>query len=504
MFLSKTGSSGRFKFDEIYSCLQKSLRRGDVKLSLEMAKEFKDYPNALKIRLVQNCCEDCPNIYLINDIFNTKSELNELIKFIPYICTHIKCREALLGFRVAVELPHIFEPLNSNDTDLLTLLRKVFTLLCQNDTETIINFFQGLVPKEIKLKRIYNFISKNRTFIYMLCAWKCLPYVTNKNYDKPTIEYVYPNFDLNTCIITKLPNYIYDKHVSKSPKQQKTYEFFIKNCILYPRNEKTELELEAERLYLESNVGTSAFIKPIIKNTMIIPDDVKLIQTQLITAKGKPKTYYCDLDNNGKYQYILKGPYRSPDDVNRVIMSDYIKRKVNLIDVDCKAVSYKNDLYLLCLNVVDINESNIINKSSKLESSVIIYNGEHYLFNHEYLNLMNSEQELELLKILAFRKIIGTNDNCPRNIIYFDGMVVSIDDPILYKSTNFVYKTSLNENIKNRYLTLLNTHFNELLAFLNSFKKVVNELDNSVIGTNEKKFMLNRINELSTASGWKF
>lgn len=237
---------------------------------------------------------------------------------------------------------------------------------------------------------------------------------------------------------------------------------------------------------------------------MIIPDDVKLIQTQLITAKGKPKTYYCDLNNNGKYQHILKGPYRNPEDVNKVIISDYIKRKVDLIDVDCKAVNYKNDLYLLCLNIIDIDENNIINKSSKLESSVIIYNGDHYLFNHEYLNVMDSEQELELLKILAFRKIIGTNDNCPRNIIFFDGMLVSIDDPILYKSTNFIYKTSLNESIKGKYLNILNTHFNDLVIFLNEFKKVINELDNSVIGTNEKKFMLNSIKELSTVSGWKF
>ena len=67
MFLRKFGASGKFTFDKIYSCLQKSLRRGDAKLALDIAKEFKEYPNALKKRLMQNCCEDCPNIYLIKE-----------------------------------------------------------------------------------------------------------------------------------------------------------------------------------------------------------------------------------------------------------------------------------------------------------------------------------------------------------------------------------------------------------------------------------------------------
>ena len=133
MFLRKKGANGRFRFDEIYSCLQKSLRRGDTKLSLEMAKEFNEYPNALKKRLIQNCCEDCPNLYLVNDIFHTETKVESLAKLIPAICAHVKCREATLAFRVACEEPYDFEPLSREDDYLLTVSRKCFTVLCQDN-----------------------------------------------------------------------------------------------------------------------------------------------------------------------------------------------------------------------------------------------------------------------------------------------------------------------------------------------------------------------------------
>ena len=47
MFLKRTGSSSRnLQFMVIYSALQKGLRGNFPELSLEMAKEFGEFPNA--------------------------------------------------------------------------------------------------------------------------------------------------------------------------------------------------------------------------------------------------------------------------------------------------------------------------------------------------------------------------------------------------------------------------------------------------------------------------
>lgn len=502
MFLSKKGASGKFRFDEIYSALQKGLRRGDMILSLEMAKEFKDYPNALKKRLIQNCCEDCPNIYLINDIYNTKPNLIELINFIPAICLHIKCREATLGFRVACEQQHNFEPLTIDDNDLLTILTKCFTILCKNnnDATEILDFFQNLIP-DVKLKRIYNFISQNRTFIYMLCAWKCIPYITQKMYEKPNVYSIYgKRFEIDNFTLSKLPDYVYDKHVASSPHENKTYDFFIRNCVLNPRKEKTELETKGEQLYITSNKASGEFIKPILKCKKI-DDDVKLIQTQLITSKYKPRVYFCDIDKNNEYNYVIKGPYNDITSIRSILLSDYIKKKLDLSSVFYDVKEYKNEYYLCCNNLIDIDPNKLELKQSKLEKS-LIYSGDLYLFNNDKLDSLNSNQIIELFKILVFRKAIGTNDTCERNIVFYDGILTSIDDPMLFKETEYMFKKPLNEKICKKYEILLGKNFKKIKEFINHFAAIIT--NDNIINVNHKSFILKQLMNLLKRDNWIF
>ena len=84
MFLIKKGYSGKYQFDVIYSALQKFMRRNEFENALEICKEFKEYPNALKKRLIYCSVEDCPDMNLINDIFNTEPK-NEKINKIKVI-----------------------------------------------------------------------------------------------------------------------------------------------------------------------------------------------------------------------------------------------------------------------------------------------------------------------------------------------------------------------------------------------------------------------------------
>ena len=149
MFLKKTSASGKFHFDEVYSCFQKSLRRGDLALSHEMVKEFRDYPNALKKRLIYNCCEDCPNLYLINAIFNTEPTIEKLAPFVKVICEHVKCREVIMAFRVACQREYVFDEFDFQNDDMFLMTRKLFTKLClQKDVlQYFIDHVESLAPK---------------------------------------------------------------------------------------------------------------------------------------------------------------------------------------------------------------------------------------------------------------------------------------------------------------------------------------------------------------------
>ena len=118
-FLRKTCASEKYTFDVIYSAFQKLMRRNDVSRCLELAKEFKQYPNALKGRLLYNVAEDICDINLLIDIYNTEPDLNELIKFVPVCCNHVKCLEGLYAFRIACEKELNFDEFEENINQVL-------------------------------------------------------------------------------------------------------------------------------------------------------------------------------------------------------------------------------------------------------------------------------------------------------------------------------------------------------------------------------------------------
>lgn len=527
MFLKKYGKSGRFTFDIINSALQKSLRRGDEKLSIEMGYEFIEYPNALKKQLIQNCTEDCPDLNLIWDIYNTKPLMPLLMAWIPVICKHVKCRDGIYGMRVACEMDFLFDPpkltnlpytsptsthssimtykvlgnneLNNNNDDLLTLLRKCFTYMCNEKVDEFISYFQPLYPN-IKLKYIYNFINKHPTFLYTLCVYSTINYIHETYYLGLFKMDNNKEWDKNL----QLPEYVYDRNVLTSPKQNKTYEFFINNCVISPRykNEESFLEQEGKKLYIKTNKDVSSMIRPIIECETLNSNNVKLIQVQLIYATYKPRVYFCSINNGKIFDYVLKGPFNKKEDMDPQLLSDVIKNELlTIAPYDSKIVSYNREIYIMSLNLIPVEKDNVVIKNSKLESNVTIYNGDRYIFNNNLDKLTKNEKE-NLLEILAYRKIIGTNDTCNRNIIYYNNLFYTIDDPILLTQTNYIFNKPLNDKLSEKYKRILYENFAYMKNILKSWDKIIYYSD--LIPDNVKIFMRLRIVELLHKNNWVF
>jgi hypothetical protein len=57
--------------------------------------------------------------------------------------------------------------------------------------------------------------------------------------------------------------------------------------------------------------------------------------------------------------------------------------------------------------------------------------------------LGTADFDFQILRTLLFRKIIGTNDTCHRNILVIDGIIYSIDDPALKKTTPCIWKMTM-------------------------------------------------------------
>ena len=491
MFLSKYGSSDRFKFDEICLTLYKGLLRGDVKISLEMAKEFKYYPNMLMKKLIEFCCINCPNIYLINDIYNVKCYsknntdiiFSNLICYVPAICIHDKYNEATLAFRTVCEKPYNYEELTIHDNELLTISSKCFTILCKHDSDAtiILDFFEYLIPN-INIKRIYNFISKKICFIWMLCAWKCINNVTQKQYIKPQLYEVCPNFNMNEYIINELPDYSDDVHIQHS------------------MNENVKLNIEDKQLFMKSNELSSfeCFIKPILKCKKL-DDNIKLIQ--IYSSSNSNVDIYMNCSN----KHMLEGPYESIKSLRKTLLSDYIKKNLNLFHMNYKIVEYKCKYYLIWTNVKISNE--IFDETSNETSKVVseeTFDEHKFLnhFEHEKIETMKSKQIVELFKILVFRKAIGTKNTNVNDILYYNKTFVSVNDSMSLKETKCIFEKSLDEKLCHKYKLSLKKNFKKIVSFINQFMIFI--YNDKIINTNYKTFMLNQLSKIMKPLNWKF
>ena len=478
MFLKNKSASGKFTFDIVYSCIQKSIRRNDLELSLEMVKEFKNYPNALKKRLIR-------------DIYNTEPTINNLVPYVKIMCEHIKCREVIMGFRVACQ-----DTLNKKDFDendnIYTWCQKLYAQLCKHDSncKPVLDYLLDKFPilNDFKIGKVFNFINKNRVVLYAIIAYFTIDYITNENYG----DYIKLNkpFEFNFNDLT-LPDYVYDKHVKISPESQKTYEFFMNNIVLIPRKPETELEIKGRELYITTNKASGEYISysryKFDKTTEYKFEDLELIQTQLITGRFKPRTWFC----NDK---VIKGPL---DDlqITQLILSDKLKHLFGLKQIHTKVIKIDDKFYLMFDNLIPIDKTKTIIKSSKLETNVTIYNGDLYVLSSKNFVGLDEHVKLGVIKNLIFRKIIGTNDTCDKNIIIYNNEVASIDDPVLLQETSYMFKKHIvNSNVRKSYEEVYDKNKDQITTWLNDIRDKINH--NNKINCVIKDFMLNQIDNL--------
>lgn len=554
-FLRKTGKFRKIPFAIVYSGLQKGLRGNLLTLAIEMAREFEDYPNALKLRLIQNVAEDCCDWELIMRIMNTPTDFNQLIQFIPEICAHIKCRDATFGFRVAVEFPDAISPKNGkiimpnmNDS-LLELLIKEKTAAKQNKLDAFGKFMEQLIFKkyniQIDFHKVYAY-SKNRSIVDSTIAY------FKREYTHTRPEHI-EELTFNNGQLT-IPDFVFDKHTGNYAKN-KNYDYFLNNMIIEPRKEMTYLEKLARVLYIKVNKRTRDLLvlnptteptfinkktelpfngdgEDILKSIQNSNDQPELLQriqgiqnqpqqnqsqqnqsqilqnissinlnqiehlqTQLITARSKPKTFYTSITS--KFSHIIKFPINT-DEINNLITSDKIKELFGLIPSNIKQIQIISDntaytgVIMTNFNQ-QINSNDVIIKSSKLENNVIIYNGNHLHLEWNDLNNLTHDEQINYLKILAFRYIIGTNDTNNRNILKVDDKIISIDDPMLLISPKMIYKSPIPIKHKQIFNMILNSNFQEIQRWLMEIKSKINI-----------EFCKQQIDKLMNINNWIF
>ena len=146
----------------------------------------------------------------------------------------------------------------------------------------------------------------------------------------------------------KLPYWVYDKHVSGG---NKGYQFFFDNSLVVNENIWGEggdkYAEECKKVYLDDEKslgnGKTKVLYNIWKNhkdnyEKYIPGYYNVVQTQLITARGKPQVYYATCEKDNK-KYVLKGPIKI--EMRKQIMRTEKIKKIKIKSLKCRIYQYK-------------------------------------------------------------------------------------------------------------------------------------------------------------------
>ena len=166
-----------------------------------------------------------------------------------------------------------------------------------------------------------------------------------------------------------------------------------------------------------------------------------------------------------------------------------------------KKVTLRNQPYFITINLIPIDKNLTTVKSSKIETNSTVYDGNKYFFNHQIVESLSNSEAIELLKILAFRKIIGNDDTCIRNIIYVDKHIYSIDDAVMLRKTPYIFIMNLIRH-KCAYQKIVFKNFDIISDFLSQWQEIVKNADD--IPDNVKSFIFSQISNLQVLGNWVF
>jgi len=477
-FLRKQTSEGSIA--ELYSVIQKCIRRGLENECLYYSDILfnEGTPNSLRKRLVYVTNEDIGHINLSNEIVDCSDE--DLYKYVVICCRLKKTHDPAWLSRLGVH--YCMNNLETNNPELIEA--KKLTEFVKNEDYNSIRKYIGK-----KYNKMYSFSGKNNL------VWSSFILFNNR----PELNQEY-SLDIELPEkrkFNKLPYWVYDKHVSGGTKG---YQFFFDNSLVVNENIWGEggdkYAEECKKVYLDDEKllgnGKTKVLYNIWKNDYYekyIPGYYNVVQTQLITARGKPQVYYATCEKDNK-KYVLKGPIKI-EMRKQIMRTEKIKKKLKLNHLNVEFININEQNWMKMDSLLDYDFSKKILKSSKLETNVYIYNGENCNLNFDNIN---EDNFMEIFKNYLFRLVIGANDHSSRNFITDRNNIYSIDDHCLdvdFKDLNLKMKKENKikwnmyiKKYKTNILSLLNLwlHKFKYQNMINRINKLINHFNESIIG----------------------
>ena len=564
-FLRMKTSHGH-QMADVYSCLQKYVRRGDFAESVYWGSqiaiaqgEFKGYPNALKRRLMQHALEDVGSLDFAVKLLAAKTPTWEsLVPWMQVLCGMPKTRAAAWFNRVAVE--HVGNP---GAAPTAELRKGAEALILHRDDDK--KALAALFSKETM--GVYKELNNEVLALHLEILRGSWPAV---GVPEPAAAVEIPAAWL---ITHEVPDWAYDKHTAKGAAMGRGYAHFFETMELAPAlfPEGDRFAEEAKALYLNgkeqrvrhilaasdtAKAAEKAAAKEAAKATKAAEKAAKkaeakaakeaeklkakevakaakaatleatkaakaadkakakeaskaakeaagpsyvpatappasytnVVQIQPITGRAKARAWFATADN--KKQVVIKGPVK-PTEAEAVMKTETLKRSLGLPHAN---VRVENSYIVADTLVGDYTTFPTKVVTTKLEKEVTVIDCEKADMGiWDQAMLAEDGKTQNLLVALAFRKVVGANDTCNRNIVLSGETVYSVDDAAVEKETAHIWSKGLVKP-KAAYEAALTKHWDAVKATLESWKSKVPA----------DSYSAKRIAELSEQEGWKW
>ena len=424
---------------EVYSCFQKTVRRGDLDAALywghqiavgcsesnKLPTPVKGYPNALKRRLMQHALEDVGHIGVALALLKDKAASTswDTLRSWIHVLTHLpKTRAAPWFNRVSVQ--YVNDPTLA-PTPALQRGAEALQWHADGDLKTLQHHFP------LDVVRLYKELGKEvlALHVYILTDEGIIEHV-----ELPTLPTAPP---FTPGEPRQVPDWALDKHTGRGKAQGRGYQHFFDNLVMAPRLMDTDpYEAEARELYLSGTEQRVRHVLAAVRTSQPAPAPpshyTNILQAQLLTARHKARVWFAQTPNG--QQWVVKGPVKS-EERTACLESQAWKERLGLPHAETR----QEGEFLVSRCLFDYTRLATHTVSSKLETNVRVPVLKTLSAWRDSM-LGAPDTDFAILQTLAFRKIIGTNDTCHRNILVIDGKVYSIDDPALKKPTLRMWK----------------------------------------------------------------
>ncbi len=444
---------------DVYSCLQKYVRRGEFSNAVYWAGqialpqgEYKGYPNALKKRLMQHALEDVGSLEYAAAILQAKATTwEDLTSWLHCLCAMPKTRAAAWLNRLAVEyvdteIPEDALVLHSAPREVLQRSAEVLRLHRDGNRDAL----KALNPTAYRVYREIN----DEVLAYhveILVSAGLIPKTPIPARERQEISAAWMERQ-------EVPEWAYDKHTARGKLLGRGYAHFFETMVLAPRifEEEDLLEAAAKALYLN---GKEQRVRHILAATKAVKTDkidneskgseekgkrpvaptspppyyTNILQAQALTGRNKARVWFATAPDG--LQVVLKGPL-SKTEMRSVEKSENFKKLLGLPHANMRM----DGAYLVWNSLVDYTTLPTKTMTTKLETDICVPAAN---ISHWTAAMLGTESERGMLEALLFRKVVGTNDSCERNLLVVGNQVYSIDDASLCKDTPYMWKTAL-------------------------------------------------------------